>query len=118
MRGFILFSQLKLFLTYFCLNFYFYTAIAHFITLFISSFSGLGQDDSEYIDVSKGWHKDTFSEVFGRAGFANKIRGEYKLLPCPLGTFVNSSVSGPRGLKCLECPAGKFRLHWCIKISS
>ena len=38
-----------------------------------------------------------------RAGFANATLGALKLLPCPLGTFVNASR-----LECVECPAGKI----------
>ena len=45
--------------------------------------------------------------AFGHAGFANQTHGEYKLLPCTLGTFVNQTVSNSNDLKCLECPAGK-----------
>ena len=52
--------------------------------------------------------KQALLEAFRRAGFANQTQGEIKLLPCPLGTFVNKSVSGSDDLKCLECPAGKL----------
>ena len=40
---------------------------------------------------------------FKRVGFGNTTLGNYKLLPCSLGTFVNASR-----LECVECPAGKI----------
>ena len=42
-------------------------------------------------------------DSFKRVGFANATLGVTKLLPCPLGTFVNESR-----LDCVECPAGKM----------
>ena len=75
----------------------------------ICCFSGVGQDDSKYIDVSNySFVRYTLLLAFQQAGFANRARGEYKLLPCSLGTFVNSSSNDPNALKCLECPAGNF----------
>ena len=51
--------------------------------------------------------RDTLFKAFAGAGFARlKDQDENKLLPCPTGTFVNSSASDPSKLKCLECPAG------------
>jgi len=94
----------------FCFSyFFFFVTSLRFIYLFFWVFSGLGQDDTEYIDISKefGSVKDVLFEVFGRAGFANQTYGKYKLLPCTLGTFVNQTVSNYNDLKCLECPAGK-----------
>ena len=41
-------------------------------------------------------------EAFGRT------IGKYKLLPCPVGTFVNPSVNDPSKLKCMDCPAGRY----------
>ena len=81
-----------------------------FIYLFFLVFSGLGQDENEYIDISNGHVtlKEILFEAFGQSGFANQTHGKYKLLPCSLGTFVNQSVSNIDDLKCLECPAGKF----------
>ena len=75
---------------------------------FLYVFSGLGQDDSEYIDImSAGVHvKDFLRQAFGRAGFAKYAHHRDKLLPCPVGTFVNPSARDPNDLKCLECPAG------------
>ena len=76
--------------------------------------SGLGQSDSEYVDVGNlTSYLDqemalSLTESSGRAGFANKTNGEHKLLPCSVGTFVNSKISDPTELKCLECPPGKI----------
>ena len=76
--------------------------------------SGLGQSDSEYVDVgnlisSLGQEVAlSLTDSFGRAGFANRTNGEHKLLPCSVGTFVNSKISDPTELKCLECPPGKI----------
>ena len=81
-------------------------------------FSGSGDDDSNYIDlsgISDWWPslviKKSLLEVFGRAGFANSALGKYKLRPCRLGTFVNTSASDPSDYNCLQCPAGKFALN-------
>ena len=78
-------------------------------------FSGLGQDDSEYIDLSQDdiRIKETLFEAFGRAGFASQAHGKMKLSPCPVGTFVNPSAVitsryGTVFVECKECPAGKF----------
>ena len=87
----------------------------HFFCLF---FSGFGENESNYIDLSGildgNLHKINLLEVLGRAGFANSALGKDKLRPCSLGTFVNSSPSDPSGYNCLQCPAGKFYLEWCI----
>ena len=87
----------------------FFVTSLRFVYLFFWVFSGLGQDDTEYIDISEevGFVKDVLFEAFGRAGFANQTHGKYKLLKCTLGTFVNQTVSDRANLKCLECPAGK-----------
>ena len=47
-------------------------------------------------------------EAFGQAGFAKCAHHRDKLLPCPVGTFVNPSARDPNDLKCRECPAGEF----------
>ena len=76
-------------------------------------FRGLGQNDSEFIDISKEEEhvKEFLSELFIRAGFARSLTpSKDRLLPCPLGTFVNKSVTVSNDLKCLECPAGTFFL--------
>ena len=91
-----------------------------FVCLFVCFFSGLGQNDSEFIDISnvqKGV-KEFLSELFIRAGFARALTtSKDRLLPCPLGTFVNKSVTDANGLKCLECPAGKFFLSMWHQMS-
>ena len=82
------------------------------ICLFVF-FSGVGQNDSEFIDISKEQKdvKEFLSELFIRAGFTRALTtSKDRLLPCPLGTFVNKSVTVPNDLKCLECPAGEFLL--------
>ena len=94
------------------------------IYLFFCVFSGLGQDENEYIDISgvKDEDREILFEAFGRAGFAHQTHGKYKLLPCTLGTFVNQTVRNSNDLKCLECPAGKvvlskvigFRVALCL----
>lgn len=38
-------------------------------------------------------------------------KDHYKLLPCPEGTFFNSSSKGAQG--CIECPAGITHAAWC-----
>ena len=90
-----------------------------FFCVFFFFFSGFGEDKSNYIDLSgigvswwiSGFVTKTLLEVFGRAGFANSALGTYKLRPCPLGTFVNTSANDPSDYNCLKCPAGKFALN-------
>ena len=43
--------------------------------------------------------------VFRRVGFADDSAGMYKLGPCPLGTFADSSRTD---LTCKNCSAGKI----------
>ena len=102
----VCFISLFLFTSFFI----FFIASLPFIYLFFCVFSGLGQDDTELIDISNetGIARNTLFEAFGRAGFANQTHGKYKLLPCTLGTFVNQTVSNIDDLMCLECPAGKM----------
>lgn len=78
--------------------------------LYISGLSGLGQGDSEYIAIGgiQQVIRSIVFEALGRAGFASQTHGPNNLLPCPLGTFVNPSVSDAKELKCVECPAGKL----------
>lgn len=92
------------------------------IHLLLCLFSGLGQGDSEYIDIEQSpaimegiQIQARLAESFGRAGFANRTYGKQKLLPCSVGTFVNSSVSDPNELKCVECPAGTFCIEYLKK---
>ena len=68
-------------------------------------FSGPGQNYPELIDISRYDFLPDLLLAFKQAGFANQSIDKYKLLPCPLGTFVNASSKDP---KCLECPAGNF----------
>ena len=85
----------------------------HLFCLFslIFHFSGLEQDDSKYIDISRTSAptsvKNELMSAFKRSGFANQV-GEYKLLPCSLGWFVNASS---KDNNCKECPAGKLPLN-------
>ena len=73
---------------------------------------GLGQGDSEHIDISdivnseEGyWSREQILAAFKQSGFAKQSDGHNKLLPCELGTYVNASAET---IKCTECPAGKF----------
>ncbi|CAH3141911.1 unnamed protein product, partial [Porites evermanni] len=66
---------------------------------------GLEQDDSKYIDFSDSWVPPDLLSAFKKSGFANQSVGEYKLLPCSLGWFVNASSEDNN---CKECPAGGF----------
>ena len=80
--------------------------LAFFFLIF--HFSGLGHDGSEYIDVSQqSFFNDLLLRSFKQSGFANQSLGEYELLPCSLGWFVNASSEANN---CIECPAGKLVL--------
>ena len=71
-------------------------------------FSGVQESESEFIDISKlRWPENqNVRETFVRSGFADYRFGEYYILrPCPLGTFVDSSLPDP---KCKNCSAGKL----------
>ena len=71
-------------------------------------FSNPEQDDSEYIDISDfAWIPGLLS-AFKKSGFAIQSVGQYKLLPCSLGWFVNASSEDNN---CKECPAGKLPLN-------
>ncbi|KAL9979450.1 hypothetical protein ACROYT_G017121 [Oculina patagonica] len=72
---------------------------------------GLGQDNSDYIKIYFGIGdliENVLLKAFSQAGFAKRDQDENKLLPCPTGTYLNSSVTDSSKLKCLECPAGGF----------
>ena len=74
-------------------------------------FSGLEQDDSKYIDISRhpSFVRNELLSAFKRSGFANQVgKYKYKLLPCSLGWFVNASSEDNN---CKECPAGKLPLN-------
>jgi len=112
--GFWEFDQCTFFLSpWFCFSSFFiiifFVTSLRFTYLFFGVFSGLGQDDTEYIDITEEgfFVREVLFEAFSRAGFANQTHGKYRLLPCTLGTFVNQTVSNSNDLKCLECPAGK-----------
>ena len=65
------------------------------------------ENKSEFIDIPKlVWPgQDIVRESFVRSGFADDELGKYKLRPCPLGSFVDSSLTDPN---CKKCPAGKL----------
>ena len=86
--------------------------VVHLPNVFLSDFSGLGKDDSDVIDITSYWRaRDSLFEAFAGAGFARrKYQDEDELLPCPKGTFVNSSVTDPSRLECLECPPGSYNI--------
>ena len=52
--------------------------------------------------------------AFCLSGFANELKTSNKLLPCPLGTYVNFSVNDAiddyKHVQCSECPAGRVLL--------
>ena len=75
---------------------------------FVFDFSGLGTDDNDYIKIPSDWRvRYTLFMALAGAGFARrKDQDENKLLPCPKGTFVNSSATDYSKLVCLECPPG------------
>jgi len=75
---------------------------------------GLGQGDTDYLHIQKyGSLRNILFKAFAQAGFARKFQDENKLLllPCPLGTFVDSLVSDPEKLECLNCSAGNNILN-------
>lgn len=76
--------------------------------IFFFNFSGIGQLESEHIDPTK--HKNKMKIALLLSGFAER-NGSDKLLPCPLGTYVNFSISDamdfPTAIECSECPAGR-----------
>ena len=72
-------------------------------------FSGVQESESEIIDISSlPWAvKDDIRETIVGSGFADDRSDKYKLRPCPLGTFVDRSLTNP---KCENCSAGKSLL--------
>ena len=57
------------------------------------------------------WVRNTLFDAFAGAGFARrKDQDRNKLLPCPKGTFVNSSATDHSKLVCLECPPGGYNI--------
>ena len=78
------------------------------------NFSGVGHE-SEHIDLTKfEQYRQEMEIAFRLSGFANKLNGSDKLLPCPLGTYVNFSVNDAvdfsKDVECSECPAGRVLL--------
>ena len=58
---------------------------------------------------------ESLRKVFLQAGFAKYYdESDYKLLPCPRGTFVDISDTRPR---CKDCPAGKLKQILCIVLA-
>ena len=72
-------------------------------------FSGVQESKSEAIDISnlRGPEQHNVRIWFFRSGYADDRLGRYKLRPCPLGTFADSSLTGPN---CKNCSAGKLQL--------
>ena len=80
-------------------------------------FSGVQESKSEVIDISNlRWpEKHKVRLAFVRSGFADDRLGWYKLRPCPLGAFADSSLTDPN---CKNCSAGKLQLlihHYCFQ---
>ena len=69
-------------------------------------FSGIQESESEIIDLSSlsGIVKDNIRKTIVGSGFADDRSDKDKLRPCPLGTFVDRSLTNP---KCQNCSAGK-----------
>ena len=83
----------------------------------ILTFRGVEKDDSEFIDISFGWYlvETSLRKAFYQVGFAKHYgNSDLRLLPCPLGTFVNISNTSSR---CINCPAGKLRYVSRIKLA-
>ena len=74
--------------------------------LFYFYFSGVQESESEFIDTSSvdSFIIDSVRKNFVGSGFADKRSDKKKLRPCPLGTFVDSSLTDPH---CKNCSAGK-----------
>ena len=77
--------------------------------LFHIYFSGVRESKSEVIDISSLRYPDNIDIrlAFLRSGFADVRSGPYKLRPCSLGAFADSSLTAPN---CKNCPAGKLQL--------
>ena len=72
-------------------------------------FSGVQESKSEVIDISNlgGFEQRNVRLAFVRSGFADVRSGRYKLRPCSLGAFADSSLTDPH---CKNCSAGKLQL--------
>ena len=92
----------------------FYHSVIHGVGIYIFFpyylyFSGIQESESEFIDISdlrSTTQRDNLLGVFLQVGFADKSAGNYKLRPCPIGTFVDSSRTNPT---CENCSAGKLK---------
>ena len=88
-------------------------------------FSGIQENEPGFIDLSdlkkKGGEERFMRQAFLRVGFADDSAGNYKLRPCPLGTFVDSSRTNAT---CKNCSAGKLDVFFfslwtkCNQLSS
>ena len=75
-------------------------------------FSGIQENEPEFIDLSDLTNTggdELMREAFLLVGFADDSAGKYKLRPCPLGTFVDSSRTDPT---CKNCSAGKLDIFF------
>ena len=74
--------------------------------LFYFYFSGVQESESEFFNMSSVHVliRDDVRKYFVRSGFADRRSDKEELRPCPLGTFVDSSLTDPH---CKNCPAGK-----------
>ena len=72
-------------------------------------FSDVQESKSEVVDITNlSWPEQHLVRfAFVQSGFADDQLGKYKLLPCPLGTFAETSPTDPN---CKNCSAGKLQL--------
>ena len=72
-------------------------------------FSGVQESKSEVVDISdlRGYNQLFVRLAFLRSGFADERSGRYKLRPCSLGAFADSSLTDPN---CKNCSAGRLQL--------
>ena len=71
------------------------------------------ENEPEFIDFSdlrNTQERFSLRYLLLRVGFADDSAGKYKLGPCPLGTFVDSSRTDPT---CKNCSAGKLDIFFC-----
>ena len=92
-----------------------FSQLSIIILISFFNFSGVGQSESEHIDLTKfEQYRKEMKIALHLSGFANKLNGSDKLLPCPLGTYVNFSVNDAmdisKDVECCECPAGRVLL--------
>lgn len=92
-----------------------FSQLSIIILISFFNFSGVGQSESEHIDLTKfEQYREEMKIALHLSGFANELNGSDKLLPCPLGTYVNFSVNDAmdfsKDVECSECPAGRVLL--------